>query len=89
MFPSAVRVKLMRKQMLACSIPIIPVTYMTGDTVSFLIVAITLVVISICVVQRYSPEADPRLLKLAQMSDTEVLSSLPIDTQDVDFDQAA
>ena len=89
MFPSAVRVKLMRKQMIACSLPVIPVTYITGDILSFVIVALTLVVLALCVVQRYSPEADPELLKLAQMSDSNILLSLALDTQEEDFDQAA
>jgi len=89
MLTSAIRCRMVKCQCSVCLISSCVLFAATGDWLSFLVVFASLTLCSVYVVRIADLECDSRLLDVAHMSDSELISSLTSDQQDEDLKEAA
>ncbi len=89
MLTSAIRCRMVKCQCSVCLISSCVLFAATGDWLSFLVVFAALTLCSVYVVRIADLERDSRLLDVAHMSDSGLISSLTSDQQDEDLKEAA
>ena len=89
MLTSAIRCRMVKCQCSVCLISSCVMFATTGDWLSFSIAFTALMLCAVYVIRIADVKCDSRLLDVAHMSDSELISSLISDQQDEDLKEAA